>query len=327
MKNNNKKNLNTYDTCKRVIMEQDNFSHELPPIVEELIQTTEEPNSTDHVGYSMIPSTQSIIDILKILDTIIYPGYFGHQELYWNTLSYYLGNQLSKLYNLLSSQIAKSLMHECAAIKEGSCKECVLLARQESARFIKKLPELRKVLAMDVEATYTGDPAAKSKEEIIFCYPGLKAITVYRLAHELLLQKIPMLPRIMTEYAHSITGADIHPGAKIGNYFFIDHATGVVIGETTEIGKNVRIYQSVTLGALSFPKDADGNIIRNIKRHPTIEDDVIIYSNATILGGNTVIGKGSIIGGNVWITESIPPYTKVIHEIKKQKIIPMKVKS
>ncbi|MEQ8225470.1 MAG: serine O-acetyltransferase EpsC, partial [Candidatus Eremiobacterota bacterium] len=206
-------------------------------------------------------------------------------------------------------------------------KECDLVARQETAKFIKKLPDLRKILAFDVEATYTGDPAAKSKEEIIFCYPGLKAITIYRLAHELLLQKIPMIPRIMTEYAHSITGADIHPGATIGNNFFIDHATGVVIGETTDIGNNVRIYQSVTLGALSFPKDANGNIIRNIKRHPTIEDDVIIYSNATILGGKTVIGKGSVIGGNVWITSSVPPYTKVILDTPKQKIVPMEGKS
>jgi serine O-acetyltransferase len=218
-------------------------------------------------------------------------------------------------------------MHECAAVKEHSCKECDLVARQEAGKFIKKLPELRKILAFDVEATYTGDPAAKSKEEIIFCYPGLKAITIYRIAHELLLQKIPMIPRIMTEYAHSITGADIHPGAKIENYFFIDHATGVVIGETAEIGNNVRIYQSVTLGALSFPKDANGNIIRNIKRHPTIEDEVIIYSNATILGGKTVIGKGSIIGGNVWITSSIPAYTKVILETPKQRVIPMEGKS
>jgi len=321
------KNLICYDACKRVTMEQDNFTGDMPYIVEELMNTLKEPDSPDHVGYSMIPSTQSIVEIIKILETIIYPGYFGHQELYWNNLSYYLGNQLSKLYNILSSQIARSLMHECAAVKEHSCKECDLVARQEAGKFIKKLPELRKILAFDVEATYTGDPAAKSKEEIIFCYPGLKAITIYRIAHELLLQKIPMIPRIMTEYAHSITGADIHPGAKIENYFFIDHATGVVIGETAEIGNNVRIYQSVTLGALSFPKDANGNIIRNIKRHPTIEDEVIIYSNATILGGKTVIGKGSIIGGNVWITSSIPAYTKVILETPKQRVIPMEGKS
>ena len=324
MSTDHSKKLICYDACKRVTVEQDKFSVELPDIVAELIETVKSEDSADHVGYSMIPSTESIVDILKILETILYPGYFGHQKLDWGKLNFYLGNQLSKVYELLTSQIAKALMHECGAVKEGSCKECEFVARKEVLAFIKKLPDLRRRLAKDVEATYTGDPAAKSKEEIIFCYPGLKAITVYRLAHELLNQNIPMLPRIMTEYAHSVTGADIHPGAKIGDYFFIDHATGVVIGETTDIGKNVRIYQGVTLGALSFPKDERGNLIRDKKRHPTIEDDVIIYSNATILGGDTVIGKGAVIGGNVWVIASVPPQTKVVLEKPKHKVIPMK---
>jgi len=320
------KKLICYDACKRVTVEQDKFSKELPEIVAELIETTKTEDSADHVGYPMIPSTQSIIEILKLLETILYPGYVGHQKLDWSKLNYYLGNQLNKVYELLTSQISKSLMHECGAVKEGSCKECELVARQESLKFLKKLPHLRTLLAKDVEAAYVGDPAAKSKEEIIFCYPGLKAITIYRLAHEILLQKIPLIPRIMCEYAHSITGADIHPGACIDEYFFIDHATGVVIGETTDIGKNVRIYQGVTLGALSFPKDEAGNLLRDRKRHPTIEDDVIIYSSATILGGDTVIGKGSVIGGNVWIIESVPPRTKVVMEKPKHRIIPIKTR-
>jgi serine O-acetyltransferase len=173
-----------------------------------------------------------------------------------------------------------------------------------------RLPEVRRLLATDVQAAYEGDPAATSPDEAIFCYPGMLAITSYRLAHELHLLEVPLLPRIITEHAHSITGVDIHPGATIGEYFFIDHATGVVIGETTVIGNRVRIYQGVTLGAKSFPLDAEGNPIKGIPRHPVVEDDVIIYGGATILGRVT-IGKGSVIGGNVWLTRSVPPGSRV----------------
>ena len=178
---------------------------------------------------------------------------------------------------------------------------------------LEAIPSIRKILATDVLAAYEGDPAAKSHDEIIFSYPGLYALMVYRVAHKLYEYEVPLLPRIMTEYAHSMTGIDIHPGAEIGERFVIDHGTGVVVGETTVIGRNVRIYQGVTLGALSLPKDA-GQELRGKRRHPTIEDDVIIYSGATILGGDTVIGARSVIGGNVWITESVPPDTKVLME-------------
>ena len=178
-------------------------------------------------------------------------------------------------------------------------------------RLLERLPAMRELLAGDVRAHYDGDPAARSFDEVVFCYPGLYAITVYRAAHELWQMDIPLLPRIMTEHAHGRTGIDIHPGAQIGKNFFIDHGTGVVIGETTEIGNNVRIYQGVTLGALSFPTDEHGNIMRGHKRHPTIEDNVTIYSGATILGGETTIGENSVIGGNVWITSSVPPNTTV----------------
>jgi serine O-acetyltransferase len=183
-------------------------------------------------------------------------------------------------------------------------------AQKEALVFLKKIPSLRRILAGDVQAAYDGDPAAKSLDEIIFSYPGLLAVTVYRVAHELHLQGIPLLPRIMTEYAHSITGIDIHPGATIGRDFFIDHGTGVVIGETTAIGDRVKIYQGVTLGAMSFPKDPQGNLVRGKKRHPTIADDVTIYSNATILGSR-VIGARSVIGGNTWVTRDVPPDTVV----------------
>jgi len=180
--------------------------------------------------------------------------------------------------------------------------------------FLQKLPELRAVAAEDVQAAYDGDPAAKSFAEIILSYPSIKAVTVQRMAHELYNMGVPLLPRIMTEYAHRETGIDIHPGARIGRSFFIDHGTGVVIGETTEIGDRVKLYQGVTLGALSFSMDAEGKMVRGTKRHPTIEDDVTIYAEATILGGETVIGKGSVIGGNVWLTNSVPPGSKVVIE-------------
>ncbi len=170
---------------------------------------------------------------------------------------------------------------------------------------------MRLILEQDAQAAFEGDPAAKSHHEIIFCYPGLEAVSVYRIAHELLLLGVPLIPRMMTEHAHQKTGIDIHPGARIGSGFFIDHGTGVVIGETCDIGAGVKLYQGVTLGALSFPRDAAGNIIRGMKRHPTLEDDVVIYANATILGGDTVIGKGAVIGSNVWLTQSVAPSTVV----------------
>src|SRR3989440_6408622 len=179
---------------------------------------------------------------------------------------------------------------------------------------LRRMPDLRTVLAQGVQAAFEGDPAAKSYHEIIFCYPGLEAVTVYRVAHELLLIGVPLIPRMMTEHAHSRTGIDIHPGARIGPGFFIDHGTGVVIGETCDIGTNVKLYQGVTLGALSFPRDAAGNIIRGMKRHPTLEDEVVVYANATILGGDTVIGHHAVIGSSVWLTHSVDPYTVVSME-------------
>jgi serine O-acetyltransferase len=194
---------------------------------------------------------------------------------------------------------------------------------ETALELLRKIPALRKKLAQDIVAAYNGDPAAKNHEEIIFCYPGVRAVTIYRLAHELLLQEIPILPRMITEYAHSMTGCDIHPGAKIGEHFFIDHATGVVIGETTIIGDRVRLYQGVTLGGANFEVDEEGRLIRDHKRHPTIEDDCVIYAGATILGGKTVIGRGSIIGGNVWLTHSVPPLTKVTLSTQEQRIIPI----
>jgi serine O-acetyltransferase len=209
-------------------------------------------------------------------------------------------------------QFGRALRHEqdCQAVLADS-DDFEAMAQQKAVDFLRRLPDVRLLLEQDVESAFLGDPAAKSHHEIVFCYPGLEAISVYRLAHEMLLLGIPLIPRMMTECAHSKTGIDIHPGARIGPGFFIDHGTGVVIGETCDIGRNVKLYQGVTLGALSFPRDAAGNIIRGMKRHPTLEDDVVVYANATILGGDTVIGHHAVIGSNVWLMQSVDPYTVV----------------
>jgi len=258
-----------------------------------------------------VPSDESVRDILTRFQEVLFIGYFGKQEIPDWDLEPHLHVLMSQLFDSLATQIAKSLVHECKMPREG-CDRCRSNGERNAAEIIGKIPRIREVLEGDVQAAYDGDPAAKSLDEIIFSYPGLRAIMVHRIAHELYLQDVPLLPRIMSEYAHAITGIDIHPGANIGRNFFIDHGTGVVIGETTLIGNNVKIYQGVTLGALSFPKDERGNLLRDIKRHPTLEDNVTVYSGTTILGGDTVIGRGSTVGGNVWLTGSVPSGTKVV---------------
>jgi serine O-acetyltransferase len=232
-------------------------------------------------------------------------------------LEYYLGQQVTALYEILSEQIILAIRHDCIR-QNQPCIHCEPLGHKLTVEFLKELPKLRTMLAKDIRAAFDGDPAAKGYDEIIFSYPGIWAIMVNRIAHKLYIQGIPLMPRIMTEYAHGRTGIDIHPGAHIGESFFIDHGTGVVIGETCVIGNSVRIYQGVTLGALSLSK-ADCKRLRSKKRHPSIEDDVIIYANATILGGDTVVGARSVIGGNVWLTHSVPPDTEVF--IRKQDLI------
>lgn len=266
------------------------------------------------------PSRENVIRITEELRELLFPGYLGNTRLCWTNVEYFVGHKLDRLFGELSREIAKALRGDPKAM-EGVCLSCEDQACQETECFFAKLPLIREMLDEDVQAAFDGDPAAKSIEEVILSYPCIIAISIYRMAHELFVQGIPLIPRMMTEYAHSITGIDIHPGAKIGRSFFIDHGTGVVIGETCEIGDNVKIYQGVTLGALSFPKDERGKIIRGKKRHPTIENNVTIYAGATILGGDTTIGQGSIIGGNVWLTHSIPSNTKVVIEEPRLKII------
>jgi serine O-acetyltransferase len=283
----------------------------LAKAVERLAASAKQPELINHVDSAPIPSTESVERILTLLRHLLYPGYFGEQELESESLLYHLGSETKEFYDLLSYQMACSLRLVCTR-RDRLCSRCIDQGQVLALDLIEKLPALRALLAGDVRAAYAGDPAATSHDDIVFSYPGLQAITVYRVAHELWLMKVPLLPRIMTEIAHSRTGIDIHPGATIGRNFMIDHGTGVVIGETTVIGDNVRMYQGVTLGALSFPTDKDGNIMRGRRRHPTIEDDVTIYAGATILGGLTRIGRGSVIGGNVWLTASVPPDTTVL---------------
>jgi serine O-acetyltransferase len=272
-----------------------------------------------------LPSRQVAIRILERLLAVFYPGFHGVQHLTQENVAFHVGAVLDDVAEDLSEQVYLAFYFECQEERGahgGRCDHCAEQAEGVVDKFFAKLPEVRRLLALDVQAAYDGDPAAGSLAEIIFAYPGLRAITVYRIAHELHLLGVPLLPRIMTEWAHMETGIDIHPGARIGRSFFIDHGTGVVVGETTDIGEGVKIYQGVTLGALSFPKDERGKIIRGAKRHPTIEHGVVIYAGATILGGDTVIGEGAVIGGNTWIIGSVPPHTKVLNETRSHRVEP-----
>ena len=250
-----------------------------------------------------LPNRSVIIDIVRDLKSIVFPGYFSTDTSATVFPEYYVGHRLNDLYDRLKNQIEIALLYHGEEPEEAAAH-----ADRTACGFFEQLPEIQRLLLTDVQAGFDGDPAAKSKEEIIFSYPGLFAIYVYRLAHVLYKEEIPFIPRVMSEYAHGRTGIDINPGATIGEYFFIDHGTGVVIGETTEIGRNVKLYQGVTLGALSTRQ---GQLLANVKRHPTIKDNVTIYSNSSVLGGETVIGENTIIGGNTFITESIPANTKV----------------
>lgn len=300
------------DVCKSDIVTCRKMRERVPEIAERIISQCDEDTCYTHIDDEPIPSEGRVTELIEKLREILFPGYFTREKLDPTNLRYSLGRTVSVLYDMLSEQISHHIRHDCLRYNLP-CSECEHSGQAAALALLESIPGIRKLLASDVQATYDGDPAAKSHDEIIFSYPGIYAILIHRVAHRLFELKVPLLPRIMSEHAHSVTGIDIHPGATIGPRFVIDHGTGVVIGETTQIGQNVRIYQSVTLGALSLPKDA-GEMYRGKKRHPTIEEDVIIYSGATILGGETVIGARSIIGGNVWLTESVPPDTTVIME-------------
>lgn len=284
------------------------FTEKLNKVTSSIIDSYGKTPVTEHINKYSLPSVKNIVKVVNRLFEILYPGYFSKRQITSNNIKCYLGNKLNEIFEILSKEIEKSFIHE-EYIKSNifnENKELKRKAEEICLSLFENIPMLREILSDDVQAAFEGDPAAKSFSEIIFSYPGLKAITLHRISHFLYEHKVPMVPRIISEYSHQITGIDIHPGATIGKHFFIDHATGVVIGETCRIGNNVKVYQGVTLGALSFPKDERGKVIKGLVRHPTIKDNVTIYSGATILGGETVIGTNSVIGGNVWITSSIP---------------------
>ncbi len=305
------------DQCRLDLSSIKRSREEIPAVVDQLANTCDLGDCFDHVSPEPLPSKEAIIDLLDRARNILFPGYFIRDRVDQVNIEYYYGQEVSAFFDSLANQITLSIRHECLRYDQP-CTQCRDQGQTIGGSFVKELPRLRSLLGKDVMAAQEGDPAANGYDEIIFSYPGLFAIMVYRIGHELFTRDVPLIPRIMTEYAHSQTGIDIHPGAHIGERFFIDHGTGVVIGETTRIGKGVRIYQGVTLGALSLPKDAVESL-RKAKRHPTIEDDVVIYSGATILGGDTVIGARSVIGGNVWITESVPGDTRVF--LKRPELI------
>lgn len=294
---------------------------QLPKLTQRLVDSYDQVDTINHLGHCPLPSYKEIIKATGELIEILYPGYRKREGLHRANIQYYVGDLVDRLHDRLTTQIGRALRHDDGATLDcDGAQDYEALGQAKTVHFLEQLPELRHRLATDVQAAYEGDPACKNLDEVIFCYPGLEAITVYRLAHLLCELQIPFIPRMMSEWAHHRTGIDIHPGATIGNYFFIDHGTGVVIGETSMIGEHVKIYQGVTLGALSFPTDGEGNLVRGQKRHPTIEDRVVLYANATILGGRTVIGHDAVIGSSVWLTRGVDPHATVLLEKPKLNI-------
>jgi len=282
----------------------------LAPVVNQLCDATSGLGVRRNGGGKIVlPSRSAVLECVEGLRSVFFPGYFGTPDLHDESLHYYIGATLDRVMRTLEEQIRRGLAfverHEFE-----SCAHCGERAAEAVKKFLTRLPEVRRLAASDVDAAYDGDPALKTKDEAIFSYPGVFAVTSQRIARELYALGVPLIPRMITEHAHSLTGIDIHPGARIGERFFIDHGTGVVIGETAVIGNRVTLYQGVTLGAKSFPKDEKGNPIKGIDRHPVVEDDVVVYAGATILGRVT-IGRGSSIGGNVWLTHGVPPGSRV----------------
>lgn len=295
------------------------LSDNLEKLTDAALESYRQEERTQRIGLTFLPSRSKIVEIIRLTRRLLFPGYFGHKALTDQNIRLHVENLLVQVGSALTDQINQCLSIERRHETSGGASH---LEEAESItnEFLSRLPHIRQMLALDVQAAYDGDPAAKSIEEIVYCYPGLYAVTVYRIAHELLSLGVPLMPRIMTEHAHGLTGVDIHPGATIGESFFIDHATGVVIGETTVIGNNVKLYQGVTLGARSFTKDERGRVIKGRKRHPTIEDNVTIYSHATILGGKTIIGRCAEVGGNTYVTKSVDAHSTVLKDTQKLRV-------
>jgi len=287
----------------------------LDTLVDRISATYEDEQGINHIEGFNLPNKKEILNILDELLEIIFPGFSDRKSYNLSTVRYNIGELLANVYSHLTDQIERSMRYNCSMNQCGTC-DVEKQAEEAVQSLLTVIPEIRESMKLDVQAAFDGDPAALSLDEIVLSYPGIKAITVQRIAHNLYTSKVPLIPRMMSEHIHSETGIDIHPGAQLGKGVFIDHGTGVVVGETAVLGDGVKIYQGVTLGALSFPKDACGMIIKGAKRHPSIGDDVTIYSGATILG-DIFIGDNSIIGGNVWLTESTDPGTKISIEQPK----------
>lgn len=306
-----------------------NTENEPDNLVDDLVRRIAEPMTLSKQNQSPMPDYDLLVEIIQTLRKIVNP-LIRAQETSADRLRARLADQFEFVRTHFASQIEIAIArHQEACDEVGTTAmfepkipepEIKGLANQLTDHFLNLLPKIRDVLVTDVQASYDGDPACKNLDEVILCYPGFMAVSVFRLAHELQQLKIPFIPRMMTEWVHGETGVDIHPGANIGRHFFIDHGTGVVIGETCQIGEHVKIYQGVTLGALSFPKDENGELVRGTKRHPTLENNVVIYANATVLGGRTIVGHDSVIGSSVWLTESVDPFTTVIMEKPRLRI-------
>ncbi|MBS3734443.1 MAG: serine acetyltransferase [Phycisphaerae bacterium] len=297
-------------------------TYDIRGLVEAIVASYRADERTHRIGQTALPSRERIVETAGQLRQLVFCGYFGHKRLGWDDVGYHIGSLVRRLAEELTDEIAHCLSSVGRHEGNPQAEACRAEAAELAEQFLARIARAREALALDAQAAYDGDPAAKSIDEVIYSYPGFYAVTIYRLAHELADLSVPLMPRIMTEHAHSVTGADIHPAARIGRRFFIDHATGVVIGETSRIGDNVKCYQGVTLGAKSFPKDERGRLIKGLQRHPTIEDRVTIYPNATVLGGETVIGEGATIGGNAYITSSIPPHTLVKQKDPELEMLP-----
>jgi serine O-acetyltransferase len=300
------------------------LKEQLPRLTDQIVQTYRDVPAISHLGHCALPNYEQVVECLEDLKEVLYPGYRRREGLHIGNVTYHVGDLIDGLHDKLTRQIARALQHEDRVVKQirecGDQTDYEAKGQAMAIAFLERIPALRELLATDAQAAFDGDPACKSIDEVVFCYPGLEAITVHRMAHEMRKLGVPFVPRMMSEWAHKQTGIDIHPGATIGHHFFIDHGTGVVIGETTDIGNHVKLYQGVTLGALSFATDSDGNLVRGHKRHPTIGDRVVIYASATILGGKTVIGHDSVIGSSVWLTHSVEPHTTVTMEKPKLRI-------
>ena len=287
-------------------------------IVDALLETYKNDSGTNFIEVTNLPFQEKVIEILDMLRELLFPGYTGRERVTTGNLEFVVGDLLCKVNDELTDQVERAYRHACRIKK---CEDCDCRKKAEDAVYhlLCQLPHIREILKTDVAAAYAGDPAAKSYEEVVLSYPGLAAIATHRIAHELYLKEVPLIPRMMSEWAHRLTGIDIHPGATIGERFFIDHGTGVVIGETAIIGRNVRLYQGVTLGALRFKTDKQGRLIKGGKRHPTVGDDVVISAEATILGDIT-IGNGAVIGSNTWVQDDVPAGVTVKMENPELKI-------